>query len=247
MARIKDETKTEEISKIVSDYDHSDECSEKSLKRKENLEIRKKLNECQKSSEIDISDSTKKSNCFITSSWPRGILKSRSRSRSLSDSHIHSHVDVISNNDFFTSIECDDDDLEMSEENELQMGSSPKKSVRFNEFVSKQEFKVNSSIIGQKIKNQKKAQQRKRARERKLSEGSQSSGTDTVTEQSDATSEEDSNNDTEREIKSSKKGNTSNCNKISSRKKREKLNKKNRKNRKPSLSLSNEMIFQLDD
>ncbi|RXG71328.1 Protein kintoun [Armadillidium vulgare] len=246
VARKDDELKTEEISKAVSDFDHSDECAEKSLKGKENLDIRNKLNECQKSSEIDIPNSSRKTNdCFVTGSWPRGILKSRSRS--LSDSHIHSNVDVVGNNDFFTSVDCEDDDFEMSEENELQVGSSPKKSVRFNEFVSKQEFKVNSSIIGQKVKNQKKAQQRKRARERKLSEGSQSSGTDTVTEQSDVTSEEESNNDVERETKSSKKGNPSNRNKMSSRKKREKLNKKNRKNRKPSLSLSNEMIFQLDD
>ncbi|KAB7501310.1 Protein kintoun [Armadillidium nasatum] len=118
--RKEDELKTEEISKAVSDYDHSDEYTEKSLKGKENLDIRKKLNECQKSSEIDIPNSSRKTNdCFVTGSWPRGILKSRSRS--LSDSHIHSNVDVVGNNDFFTSVDCEDDDFEMSEENELQL------------------------------------------------------------------------------------------------------------------------------
>ena len=49
---------------------------------------------------------------------------------------------------------------------------SVKKSVRFSEVVHRQVFRSNSSILGQKMKNVKKAEQKKRrALERRASEG----------------------------------------------------------------------------
>jgi dynein assembly factor 2 len=61
---------------------------------------------------------------------------------------------------------------------------SSRKSVRFSEVVHRQVFRSNSSILGQKMKNTKKAEQKKRrAIERRASEGdaehfSSSSGDD---------------------------------------------------------------------
>ena len=49
------------------------------------------------------------------------------------------------------------------------MGS--KKSVRFNEVVLRQVYRSNSSILGQKHKNQKKAEQKRRKAARRASEG----------------------------------------------------------------------------
>jgi len=54
----------------------------------------------------------------------------------------------------------------------------PKKSVRFNEVVQRQIYRSNSSILGQKMKNQKKNQQKMRKRaERRASEGDTPSST----------------------------------------------------------------------
>ena len=53
-----------------------------------------------------------------------------------------------------------------------------KKSVRFNEVVQRQVYRSNSSILGQKMKNQKKNQQKMRKRaERRASEGDTPSST----------------------------------------------------------------------
>merc|ERR1712156_677986 len=52
---------------------------------------------------------------------------------------------------------------------EDSMGS--KKSVRFNEVVLRQVYRSNSSILGQKHKNQKKAEQKRRKAARRASEG----------------------------------------------------------------------------
>jgi dynein assembly factor 2 len=64
-----------------------------------------------------------------------------------------------------TSSTIAEEDLE-----ESSIGS--KKSVRFNEVVQRQVYRTNSSILGQKHKNQKKAEQkRRRAAARRASEG----------------------------------------------------------------------------
>lgn len=56
------------------------------------------------------------------------------------------------------------------------MGTSPKeKTVRFNEAVQEQLFRSNSSILGQRKKNQRKAKNKRKARGRLSSEGSVSS------------------------------------------------------------------------
>ena len=53
---------------------------------------------------------------------------------------------------------------------DASLGSS-KKSVRFNNTVQRQIFRPDSSILGQKRKNQKKSEQKKRKAERRASEG----------------------------------------------------------------------------
>lgn len=63
-----------------------------------------------------------------------------------------------------------------------------KKSVRFNEVVQRQVYRSNSSILGQKAKNLKKAEQKRRkaAEKRRLSEGDASSFMSSCPEDSEA-------------------------------------------------------------
>lgn len=211
------------------------------------------------------------SDYFLTGSWPRGILKVRSRSLSDSQMDLKSSSTSVTNsycngNAFSSSFECEDESLaEEEEENKFDQetgdddtGESTKKSVRFNDHVCKQLFRRNASILGQKVKKQKKAQ-RKLARERKLSEeGSQSSETENVTDQSDAaTTEEDSS----AEIDGAKKKeflNMHNNNGLQRKAHRKNTKRKGQKYsgghknknnsmKKYSLNLSNEMVFQLDE
>merc|ERR1712203_973293 len=67
-----------------------------------------------------------------------------------------------------TIIEEDEDENQLKN-GEDSMGS--KKSVRFNEVVLRQVYRSNSSILGQKHKNQKKAEQKRRKAGRRASEG----------------------------------------------------------------------------
>jgi dynein assembly factor 2 len=86
-------------------------------------------------------------------------------------------------------------------ENELEscgdsMGS--KKSVRFNEVVLRQVYRKHASILGQKHKNQKKAEQKRRKAMRRASEGdvpSPSSGSLTNTFSADESEDQDHTND----------------------------------------------------
>ena len=76
------------------------------------------------------------------------------------------------------------------------MGS--KKSVRFNEVVLRQVYRSNSSILGQKHKNQKKAEQKRRKAARRASEGdvpSPSSGGLTTPFSADESEDQDHTND----------------------------------------------------
>jgi hypothetical protein len=64
--------------------------------------------------------------------------------------------------------------VEEDENEEMMSGDSmagSKKSVRFNEVVLRQVYRSNSSILGQKHKNQKKAEQKRRKAGRRASEG----------------------------------------------------------------------------
>ena len=92
----------------------------------------------------------------------RGILKRRSvRCLSESGTELLRMMSSASS----TSSTIAEEDLE-----ESSIGS--KKSVRFNEVVQRQVYRTNSSILGQKHKNQKKAEQkRRRAAARRASEG----------------------------------------------------------------------------
>merc|ERR1711860_126949 len=66
----------------------------------------------------------------------------------------------------------------IAEEDETDEVKREKKSVRFNEVVQRQVYRSNSSILGQKLKNQKKNQQKKKKRAaRRASEGDTPSST----------------------------------------------------------------------
>ncbi|XP_066978096.1 protein kintoun [Macrobrachium rosenbergii] len=108
-----------------------------------------------------------------TCSWPRGILKRRSRS--LSESQLSSVTPLESLASLESPLEVDlleDRDGEESVEESLTILLGEKKSVRFNDVVSRQLFRSNSSILGQRAKNQKKALKKQKCRNRRASEGS---------------------------------------------------------------------------
>jgi len=105
----------------------------------------------------------------MTTNRPRGILKrktsagveegSSNRFRCYSESNV---VDLVPTWNSTSSI-AEDDDCELS--------ASQKKSVRFNEQVQQQFFRINSAIIANSAKNKRKADKKKRALERRMSEG----------------------------------------------------------------------------
>ena len=95
----------------------------------------------------------------------RGILK---RPRCLSDSGPELMRMMSSPAVSTSSTILEEDDSEISCE---IMGSHEKRSVRFNEVVQRQVYRTNSSILGQKHKNQKRAEQKRRKAARRASEG----------------------------------------------------------------------------
>ncbi|KAF7399366.1 hypothetical protein HZH68_007958 [Vespula germanica] len=102
-------------------------------------------------------------------SMSKGILKSHRThdfSRSVSESSADENGVAISSADFSCSSIHDP-----QSESEC---CSLKKTVRFNNVVSRQLFRSNSSILGQRKKNQRKLRNKKRAHERKLSESENS-------------------------------------------------------------------------
>ncbi|XP_014599395.1 PREDICTED: protein kintoun [Polistes canadensis] len=102
-------------------------------------------------------------------SMSKGILKlhrTHDFSRSVSESSADENGVVISSADFSCSSIHDP-----QSESEC---CSLKKTVRFNNVVSRQLFRSNSSILGQRKKNQRKLRNKKRAHERKLSESENS-------------------------------------------------------------------------
>ncbi|KAK7076651.1 hypothetical protein SK128_005395 [Halocaridina rubra] len=111
-----------------------------------------------------------------TCSWPRGILKRRSRS--LSESQLGSFLPLESISSLESSLDLgilDDQDGEESVEESISSSLGEKKSVRFNDVVSRQLFRSNSSILEQKARKQKKNMRRKKSRERHLSESDRDS------------------------------------------------------------------------
>lgn len=114
-----------------------------------------------------------------TCSWPRGILKHRTRS--LSESQVGALTPQTS---LASSLDLDlPEDLllegeeEEEEEEEGSMASSlgEKKSVRFNEVVSRQLFRTNRSILMERAKAEKMKQRRRRNKGRRPSESDRTS------------------------------------------------------------------------
>lgn len=103
-----------------------------------------------------------------TGSSTKGILKSRrsNLTRSMSESSADENGILIS------SADCHYDSVhDVNSESDC---SSLKKTVRFNDVVSRQLFRTNSSILGQRKKNQRKLRNKKRAMERRMSESENS-------------------------------------------------------------------------
>ncbi|KAL3268313.1 hypothetical protein HHI36_007431 [Cryptolaemus montrouzieri] len=106
--------------------------------------------------------------CSYSPCKSRGILKRhslmrKSFSRSISESSL---------DDCIGSLDYESLDSAIPEDNETsgELSTSLKKTVRFNDVVSRQLYRFNSSILGQKKKNQRKAQKKKKALERRHSE-----------------------------------------------------------------------------
>ncbi|XP_014209164.1 protein kintoun [Copidosoma floridanum] len=92
----------------------------------------------------------------------KSILKPRHSSRSVSESSFDWNSSAVT---------LDYSVNELMSESE---GSSMKKTVRFNDVVSRQLYRTNSSILGQRKKNQRKLKNKKRAYERRMSESENS-------------------------------------------------------------------------
>ncbi|XP_076285629.1 PIH1 domain-containing protein Nop17-like [Lasioglossum baleicum] len=104
-----------------------------------------------------------------TGTFAKGILKSR-RTHGFSRSVSESSADE--NGMPMSSIDCNYDSVQdINSESDC---SSLKKTVRFNDVVSRQLFRSNSSILGQRKKNQRKLRNKKRAHERRMSESENS-------------------------------------------------------------------------
>lgn len=113
-----------------------------------------------------------------TCSWPRGILKHRTRSLSESQVGSVSTISPLGSVSSSLNLEVPEDKQKEQEEEEgeesveesMSSGLGEKKSVRFNEVVSRQLFRSNSSILGQRAKNQKKAMKKRKCQQRRASE-----------------------------------------------------------------------------
>ncbi|KYM82300.1 Protein kintoun [Atta colombica] len=103
----------------------------------------------------------------------KGILKSR-RARDFSRSMSESSADENSLPASCTDYHYDDHYDSVHDINSESDCSSLKKTVRFNDVVSRQLFRSNSSILGQRKKNQRKLRNKKRAHDRRLSESENS-------------------------------------------------------------------------
>ncbi|XP_058981513.1 protein kintoun-like [Musca domestica] len=112
----------------------------------------------------------------------KGILKHYSRygpRPSLTDSC--SSIDECSSSAYSTSVDgmanafnalrFSQSFSDIPEENVVGLSESCKKTVRFSEVIRKQVFRLDSSILGQRKKNQKRRDRKQRALQRRLSEG----------------------------------------------------------------------------
>ncbi|KAF3423902.1 hypothetical protein E2986_00073 [Frieseomelitta varia] len=98
------------------------------------------------------------------------MSKNRSVSESSGDELTISESSADENGTAASSVECHYDSIQDFESD----SASLKKTVRFNDVVSRQLFRSNSSILGQRKKNQRKLRNKRRAHERKMSESENS-------------------------------------------------------------------------
>ena len=143
-----------------------------------------------------------------TCSWPRGILKHRVRSLSESQVGTFSSSAPIEPTSSSLDLEVfehkqrygDDEEEEESVEESVASSLGEKKSVRFNEVVSRQLFRSNSSILGQRAKNQRKAIRKRKSQARRESESEKDAGINTsesTSGDSDLTTDAATDDDTE--------------------------------------------------
>ncbi|XP_063972006.1 protein kintoun [Diachasmimorpha longicaudata] len=132
----------------------------------ENFESREKNFNLQKYRSV--SESSGDEICSSSGSRCRGILKHRRSnfSRSVSESSIDDTAGLASSIDFnYDSVQ------DLNSESDC---CSLKKTVRFNDVVSRQLYRSNSSILGRRKKNQRKLRKKKQAFERRMSESENS-------------------------------------------------------------------------
>ncbi|EFN78352.1 protein kintoun [Harpegnathos saltator] len=123
----------------------------------------------EKSRSVSESSGDELANSNNSTRHSKGILKSRrvrDFSRSVSESSADENSLPASCTDYhYDSVQ------DINSESDC---SSLKKTVRFNDVVSRQLFRSNSSILGQRKKNQRKLRNKKRAHERRMSESENS-------------------------------------------------------------------------
>ncbi|XP_012282500.1 protein kintoun [Orussus abietinus] len=151
--------------------DSDDEADQVDLKMPTRKHERKRISAQQMSRSISESSGDELPSVG-SSGRAKGILKSR-RSCQFSRSVSESSIDDGGAQAFSTDPTYDSID----EINSQSDSSSLKKTVRFNDVVSRQLYRSNSSILGQRKKNQRKLRNKKRAHDRRLSE-SENSETD---------------------------------------------------------------------
>nr|XP_022905327.1 protein kintoun isoform X1 [Onthophagus taurus] len=191
----------ENSSEYLKHVQENKSCSKKKFKRTKNVQIEiEKLNEDENkppmSKAIDIEGAVSESSgdelsSSYSPSKSKGILKRfpgscSSVSRSVSESSIDDFLWASSFENCHASL-----DSIIPEDGEVS--SSLKKTVRFNDVVLKQLYRFNSSILGQKKKNQRKAKNKKRAHDRRHSE-SEMSELDELKERDSKTNEPETNN-----------------------------------------------------
>ncbi|CAD6234689.1 GSCOCG00002055001-RA-CDS [Cotesia congregata] len=157
--------------------DSDDEYSETGVNDKKKRECLKKCRSISESSGDELPDSSNKG------TKSRGILKygRGNFSRSVSESSIDDTTGLVSSIDFnYDSVQ------EHYSESDC---CSLKKTVRFNDVVSRQLFRSNSSILGRRKKNQRKLRKKKQAHERRMSESENSETEDRDKYKANATNE----------------------------------------------------------
>ncbi|KAK8392966.1 hypothetical protein O3P69_013179 [Scylla paramamosain] len=140
-----------------------------------------------------------------TCSWPRGILKHRVRSLSESQVGTLSSPALLGPTSSSLDLEVfenkprygDEEEEEESVEESVASSLGEKKSVRFNEVVSRQLFRSNSSILGQRAKNQRKAIRKRKSQARRESESEKDAGINTSSGDSDLTTDAATDDDTD--------------------------------------------------